>query len=130
MPAFVHDRTFRALEVLDRIPAGCIGVIVTREDFDPHLRHAEVAIIDTTDREPQHGELYAVTMATSERARVTASLAIVQAYHRDGALWCRYGLNVPGLIPMSDGPFTVEGWRQKCAGRIIGAMRPTWQACR
>ena len=94
MPAFVHDRTFRALEVPNRVPAGCIGVIV----------------------KPQHGELYAVTMVTSERGRVTASLAIVQAYRRDGALWCRFGFKTPGLVPLCDGSFTADGWQQKCAG--------------
>ncbi len=125
MPAFVHDRTFRALEMLDNIPAGCIGVIVTREDFDPHLRHAEIAIVDTADREPQHGELYAVTVVSWQGGRVAASLAIVQAYQRDGALWCRFGFKAPGLVPLCDGPFTENGWRHKCAGRIVGrCVRP------
>ena len=130
MSAFVHDQAYRALEVVDRVPTGCIGVIVTREDFDPHLRHAEVAIVDTTDTEAQAGELYAIKVHQHRHGRATASLAIVQAYHRDGSLWCRYGLKVPSLVPLCDGPFTAEGWRQKCVGRVVGAMRPTWQACR
>ena len=129
MSAFVHDRTFRALELVDRIPAGCIGVIVTRNDFDPHLRQAEVAIVDSADRELQHGELYAIEVHQHRHGRATASLAIIQAYYRDGALWCRYGFKATGLVPLCDGSFTADGWREKCAGRIIGAMRPIWQAC-
>ena len=130
MAAFVHDQAYRALELVDRVPAGCIGVIMTREDFHPHLRRAELAIVDTADQEPQHGELYAIEVHQHRHGRVTASLAIVQAYQRDGALWCRYGFKAPRLVPLCDGPFTADGWRQKCVGRIIGAMRPIWQACR
>ena len=104
MPAFVHDTAYRALGVLDRIPAGCIGVIVTREDFDPHLRHAEVAIVDTADREPQLGELYALGLHQHRHGRAKTSLAIVQAYRREGALWCRFGFPAPGLVPLCDGP--------------------------
>lgn len=81
----------------------------------------------TRPKEPQRGELYAVTM---ERSRATASLAIVQAYRCDGDLRCRYGFKAPGLSAALRWPFTDDGWRQKCAGRIIGAMRPTWQAAR
>lgn len=84
MSAFVHDQAFRALERFDRVPAGCLGVIVTREDFDPHLRHAEVAIVDTTDKEAQPSELYALALVTVDRGRATASLAIVQAYLLSG----------------------------------------------
>ena len=128
--AFLHDDTFRALEMVGCVPAGCFGIIVIREDFHPHLRHAEVAIVDPSDTVAQHGELYAIEVHQHRGGRPTASLAIVQAYGRDGGLCVRYSFQGPGLIPMSDGPFTAEGWRQKCAGRIIGAMRPTWQACR
>ena len=105
----MHDRTFRALEVVDRVPAGCIGLIVTREDFDPHLRHAEVAIVDTADRKPQRGELYAIEVHQHRHGRTTASLAIVQVFYRAGGLWCRYGLKVSGVLPICDGPFTAEG---------------------
>ena len=128
--AFLHDDTFRALEMVDRVPAGRFGIIVTREDFHPHLRHAEVAIVDPSDTVAQHGELYAIEVHQHRRGRPKPSLAIVQAFERDGRLCVRFGFQEPGLIPMSDGPFTAEGWRRKCAGRIIGAMRPTWQACR
>ena len=85
MPAFVHDQAYRALEVVDRIPAGCIGVIVTREDFDPHLRHAEVR-----DRRfdghgsPRRRAVRDRGPISTGTARATASLAIVQAYHREG----------------------------------------------
>ena len=131
MAAFVHDQTFRALELVDRVPAGCFGLIVTRTDFDPHLRHAEVAIVDPADTVEQHGELYALEVHQSRQREAIAALAIAQAYERDGDLWCRYGFKRPGEAPpMSDGPFTAYGWRLKCAGRIVGAIRPTWQAVR
>lgn len=62
-------------------------------------------------------------------SRVVASLASVQAYERDGGLFVRYGFKVPGeALPLSDGPFTPAGWAGKCVGRVVAAMRSTWQA--
>jgi hypothetical protein len=44
----------------DHVPAGCILQPVTDDDSAPHLRAGEFAIVDTTDAEPQHGEVYVV----------------------------------------------------------------------
>jgi hypothetical protein len=52
--------TIRALTMYDHVPAGCILHPVTNDDSAPHLRAGEFAIVDTTDTEPQHGELYLV----------------------------------------------------------------------
>jgi hypothetical protein len=52
--------TIRALTMYDHVPAGCILQPVTDGDSAPHLRAGEFAIVDTTDTEPQHGEVYLV----------------------------------------------------------------------
>src|ERR1700719_3914213 len=50
----------RALTLFDHVPEGCILQPVTDDDSAPHLRVGEFAIVDTTDTEPQHGEVYLV----------------------------------------------------------------------
>jgi hypothetical protein len=52
--------TIRALTMYNHIPAGCILQPVADNDSAPHLRAGEFAIVDTTDTEPQHGEVYLV----------------------------------------------------------------------
>jgi hypothetical protein len=46
--------------MFDHVPGGCILHPVTDDDSAPHLRAGEFAIVDTTDTEPQHGEVYLV----------------------------------------------------------------------
>jgi hypothetical protein len=50
----------RALTLFDTVPGGCILHPVADDDSAPHLRAGEFAIVDTTDTEPQHGEVYLV----------------------------------------------------------------------
>jgi hypothetical protein len=52
--------TIRALTMYDHVPGGCILQPVTDDDNAPHLCAGEFAIVDTTDTEPQHGEVYLV----------------------------------------------------------------------
>lgn len=49
---------YRALLVVDHLPAGCIAVPVRDEFCAPHIRPGEFAVVDPTDREPVHGELF------------------------------------------------------------------------
>jgi len=53
-------RDIRALEVFGTLPAGCSVYPVANDDSAPHLRTGEFAIIDPTDTDPQHGEVYVV----------------------------------------------------------------------
>lgn len=49
---------YRALVILDHLPSGCIAVPVRDEFCAPHIRPGEFAVVDPTDREPVHGELF------------------------------------------------------------------------
>jgi hypothetical protein len=60
----------RALTMLDHVPGGCILHPVTDDDSAPHLRAGEFAIVDTTDTEPQHGEVYLVRFQQPYRGQV------------------------------------------------------------
>jgi hypothetical protein len=51
------SKEYRALEQMKHFPAGCVLFPVMDDDSDPHLRRGETAIVDITDREPQHGEV-------------------------------------------------------------------------
>jgi len=60
-PAVPSDG-LRALTMYDAIPAGHIGVLVENGAFEPHLHAGEFAIVDTSDKERQVGELYVLTI--------------------------------------------------------------------
>ena len=131
--AFDHNDAYRALEIVEHVPAGCIGVVVTSDAFDPHLRHGEIAIVDTSDKAPQFGELYAITLC---EGTPRASTAIVQLVSEDEVgLWYGFALKGRGSVVIdgrrlryTDGPLRPDYWPEKCLGRIVGAMRPAWQA--
>jgi hypothetical protein len=61
-------QAIRALTLFDEIPSGFIAHPITNDDSDPHLRAGEVAIVDTTDTEPQHGELYLVRWGSGRKS--------------------------------------------------------------
>jgi hypothetical protein len=132
----------RALTVFDQIPAGCKVQPVGNEDSDPHLRAGEFAVVDMTDTDPQHGEVYLIRWQSG-------GTSIVQAFCRPGynsqigdftGWWTRClrvlsydeelekarKLTPAGAvieIPrgcMIDGPRLVETFREALIGRVVG----------
>jgi len=55
--------------MFDHVPHGCKLELVTNDDSSPHLRVGEFAVIDTSDIEPQHGEVYLVKRSSGGTAR-------------------------------------------------------------
>src|SRR5580704_9566386 len=51
----------RALTVFDRLPAKHVTFLTSEDGAEPHLCKGEFAVVDTTNREPQHGELYVIS---------------------------------------------------------------------
>jgi hypothetical protein len=132
----------RALTVFDSIPTGCTVLTVADDSCDPHLRVGEFALVDTMDREPQHGELYVIgnknvydeLRCSIYQVRTTIERDI--RYRKWQAWW--YGPLVPAALPakghstmeaamqrplrmvLTEGPMTVKGIREKIVGRVVG----------
>jgi hypothetical protein len=137
--------TIRALTMYDHVPGGCILQPVTDDDNAPHLRAGEFAIVDTTDTEPQHGELYLVRFR--KRARwpkpfeevcYIQQVIATQHRYRDETFigfwtqclnfepYCEIGQRRPGLVPeishrsMADGPRIANEIQKALIGRVVG----------
>ena len=133
----LRDDDFRALQLFDHIPAGHKGVLVTSRDFEPHLRRGEFAIVDEGDKSIQFGELYVITLS---EGTPRMSLAIVQLLREitccGGVLGLMYAFSLVGngglmfegqRLRYIDGPWRSDLWPQKCVGRIVGVMKPSWE---
>ena len=133
--------TIRALTMYDHVPAGCILQPVTDDDSAPHLRAGEFAIVDTTDTEPQHGEVYLVRFHKRGRwpnpvEEVFYIQQIMVRHHRgrDGETFIGFwmqclnfepyretGQRRPGLIPaISHRSMAFAVLKEALIGRIIG----------
>jgi hypothetical protein len=101
----------------------------------PHLRPGEFAVVDLSDRMPQHGELFLIQSSSGERVRyiqqstrtwTTISQSGIPEkvwWLRDLAGWRQEGIDgsgIPIFSGMSDGPMKKKGLKKKIAGRIIG----------
>src|ERR1700761_4046846 len=58
MASSTRQPGLRALTMFDVLPKEHVTFLVTEGGAEPHLRRSEYAVIDTTDRDLQHGELY------------------------------------------------------------------------
>jgi hypothetical protein len=50
----------RAFIVYDHAPAGCVPYLITNHDSAPLLRPGDVALIDTAQCDPAHGDLFVI----------------------------------------------------------------------
>jgi hypothetical protein len=136
-----HQPGLRALTVIDTLPQGHVTFLVTEDGAEPHLRRNEYAVIDTTDREPQHGELYLTQSQGGVRRRyivhATRSFAnITGPGAADSEVWWLGDLrgfrqtreeigNIPIMAGLSDGPLRAENLQSKFIGRVVGvALSP------
>jgi hypothetical protein len=136
----------RALEMMRDPPAGCIAFPVTNSMCEPHLHCGEFAVVDTNDREPQHGEVYVIQYSNGRE--------IVHISRRRGngdgiVRWFAGNLAATLLSPeqkdatikgivsdeiaspalgaflslcMSDGPYNSDHLREKLVGRVVGVL--------
>jgi hypothetical protein len=135
--AFEHQPGLRALPCIDAALPGHGSFLIMDDATSPHLRVGEYAIVDTTDREPQHGELFLVQSFSGERRRrinqVTSSLCNITGPGAEETLvwWLRRGTSgfrdtgktvdgVPLFCGLSDGPYETPTVIAKLVGRIVG----------
>src|SRR5450759_2323788 len=110
----------RALSKFESLVPGLKTFLVEDDGAAPHLNIGEYAVVDTADRELQHGELYLIQSEGGERVRVLMQarsdhLVIPDAdpelvwFVGDLADFRKTSEKAPGGIPifagLSDGPY-------------------------
>ena len=131
-----RSNELRALTIFDRLPAKHSTLLTTEDGAEPHLCKGEFAVVDTTDREPQHGELYVIQYQGHERRRrliqLTSSQLNITGPGAKPSLvwWCgdlrgwrktdEKMLGCPVYAGLSDGPYETEHLQEKLIGRVVG----------
>lgn len=139
----------RSFIVYDRLPDGCTAMEIRGDDCLPHIRSGEFAVIDTTDREPINGELFALRYSRGEPVVAQLSLREIRPTEAGGgpiACWWAVSCNRPRShaermawgrsgrsIPMADGPYGadadgLEYLASKLVGRVVGIYAPDFRA--
>lgn len=127
---------FRALTPFKSLPPAHKTFLVTRDGAEPHLNVGEYAVVDTTDREIQHGELYLIQWTGGARLRqivhVRAEREKLGAGRKRKLIWWVGDLRgfrkigdvgmggSPVFVGVSDGPYLTDYLRSKLIGRIVG----------
>ncbi len=116
------QKEYRALEVFDHPPVNCIAVLVANESFEPHLHIGEFCVVDTADKIPTYGELYAVR-SQGQRDDTPQIVQVAKGFAGNkSGLWFRFGFPIAGKLTYMDGPLRPEHWPQNCLGRVIGVI--------
>lgn len=133
--ATIAQKPVRALTLIERLSHGCMTFLVPDAASSPHLRPGEYAVVDLSDRTPQHGELFLIQSNCGERKRYIQQatrtwMAISSSglpekvwWLCDLAGWRQEGADCTGIpifAGMSDGPMKKKGLKKMVAGRIIG----------
>ncbi len=122
----------RALTMINAVPAGCLLHPVTNDDSAPHLRAGEFAIVDTTDTEPQHGELYLMRWSNN---RTSIQQIIAKSHRFEDRTFIGFWTRSLNFEPYSraagttlcvshrstmDGPRETDAIKKAIVGRVIG----------
>jgi hypothetical protein len=117
-------KDYRALDICDVVPAGCIGVLMTDDSFAPHLRCGEFAVVDTADKSTEFGELYVLTFGAGKPVRRVVQLRLRGFAGDPSGLWFAFALPGQGrrYATTLDGPLGRQHWPDKCVGRVVGVI--------
>jgi hypothetical protein len=130
-----EQKPVRALTLIDKLSAGWMTFRIPDKASSPHLRPGEFAVVDLSDRSPQHGELFLIQSSSGERNRYiqqsTRTWMTISSsgmpektwWLRDLAGWRQEGTDpsgIPMFSGMSDGPMKKKGLKKMIVGRIIG----------
>lgn len=127
----------RALTSFDALVADHKTFLVEDDASAPHLRKGEYAVIDTTDCDPQHGELYVIQYESGERRRRiiqvrSDQLNITGLGAAPSLVWWVGDLrgyrqtdevafgDVPVFAGLSDGPYQTDHLQSRLIGRVVG----------
>jgi hypothetical protein len=131
---------FRALTVFESLPPGHQTFRVREDGSEPHLREGEYAVVDSTDRELQHGELYVIQYEGGRRSRhisqATSDHLRIGSDAEPSLVWFMRDLRgfrrtdeavegIPVFAGMSDGPYTTDHLQSKLIGRVVGVAFST-----
>jgi hypothetical protein len=126
----VVTKEYRALEVITQVPEGCMLFPVMDDNSDPHLRRGEIAVVDTADREPQHGEVYVIQWSSGHRCITqlvgpgfTGFSPAEKDHWWTGPLTRRESVPGHGDLRMIDGPRSKEAMRKALVGRVVGLVQ-------
>ena len=130
---------FRALTLFEKLPSGHRTFSVRDQGSAPHLKESEFAVIDTTDREVQHGELFVIQYRGLERRRCIVQaradrLNITGPGAEESLCWWvsqlrgfrrtdRKVMSFPVYEGLSDGPYRTENLQAQLLGRVVGYAR-------
>lgn len=127
----------RSFIIYDDLPPGCIAFEAPDDTALPHLRAGEVAVIDTRDQVPMHGEMFLVHYQSSNQpCLLETTRRVIEA----GPVWWLHPTNRQrskaelkrrircGLgFVLSDGPYDAAPGRDQYVrdliqGRVIGIL--------
>jgi hypothetical protein len=145
--ADANPTTFRALTPFKRLPQAHKTFLVPDDASAPHLMPGEYAVVDTTDRDPQNGELFLIQHEKGRREIVQARsrytrisgigeawrpelvwwVADLRGVRRAPGDWCETSY---GYVGLSDGPYRPDHLEIE-AGRARGGLCfvISWAAC-
>lgn len=121
------QQEYRALEMMASVPQGCMLFPVMDDRSYPHLRRGEIAVVDTTDREPQHNEVFVIQWSSG--GRCITQLLNRTGFSKNPDHWWTSALTARAFIPgmgesrMVDGPRTTAGMRKALVGRVVGLVQ-------
>jgi hypothetical protein len=122
----------RALPSFDRLPPDHVTFWVSNDVSAPHLQIGEFAVVDTTDRKLQHGELFLMQGNTGRRERsiVQTKLDRSVEFENESEAWATHqlrGFRAAGEgsdgIPLFTGlcdHYPKEWLQEHLLGRIVG----------
>lgn len=125
----------RALTAFTKLPPGHQTFRVSDDRSAPHLNEREFAVIDLTDRELQHGELYVIQYEGGQRSRQVVQITscfmqITETGPKQQVWWTRSlrgwrqvgecSEGIPLFEGLSDGPYDADALLAKLLGRVAG----------
>jgi hypothetical protein len=134
------ETEFRALTPFESLPPNHRTFMVDDDGSEPHLHRGEYAVVDTSDQEPAHGELYLIKSRSpvsdvSYIKQITSSQCnITGPGAADSQVWWICDLRgfretnerihgVRLMAGLSDGPYETESLKSVVIGRVVGFAR-------
>jgi hypothetical protein len=129
---------FRALTQFEKLPPDHATFLVDDDGSEPHLQNGEYAVIDTSDREPAHGEIYLIQFSEHSRRYIKQLkhdyVNITGPEAEPSLVWWVCELRgfrkthershgVPIFAGLSEGPYQTANVGKILIGRIVGYAR-------
>ncbi|QHD65757.1 hypothetical protein GS397_00840 [Sphingobium yanoikuyae] len=132
----------RSYIVYDEPPAGCIVFENVRASVGCHVHTGEYVVIDPSDSDPMHGELFLIQWSTG--AQELAETRLREGRYGVGPngeselcslWWIEVTQRMVGLLSgrasgptrWGDGPYREQHVREKLIGRVVGIYQPDFR---